>query len=128
MMDETRPIEKIIFLYNAHQGKLNAAFDTIHKFVSPGTYQCQLCAMTHGSFGMKKDWKAFIDSLGVEVEFLHHDEIAKRLGKMELALPAILSVRGGQEVSVLVSAEEMDSMKNDPEQLKEAIRKGAGLK
>lgn len=128
-MDKTKPVEKIIFVYNADQGKLNAAFDTIHKFVSPGTYQCQLCAMTHGSFGMKKDWKTFIDSLGIEVEFLHRDEVDERFGGMELALPAVLGVRESTgDVSVLVSADQMNAMKDNPDQLKKAIRNGAGLK
>ena len=117
-------IQKIIFIYNADEGKLNAAFDSIHKFVSPGTYQCQLCAMTHGSFGMKKDWKAFIESLGVEIQFLHRDDASKILGDTVPPLPAVMGVDSEKTMKVLVSSEEMKNMQNDPEKLKAAIREG----
>ena len=117
-------IQKIIFIYNADQGKLNAAFDSIHKFVSPGTYQCQLCAMTHGSFGMKKDWKAFIESLGVEIDFLHRDDVGEILGDTVPVLPVVMGIDEEKAMKVLVSAEEMKNMGNDPEKLKAAIREG----
>ena len=117
-------IQKIIFIYNADQGKLNAAFDSIHKFVSPGTYQCQLCAMTHGSFGMKKDWKAFIESLGVEIDFLHRDDVGEKFGDLACDLPVVLGVDEKGCAGVVVSAEVMRAMGNDPEKLKAAIREG----
>ena len=41
---------KLIFVYNAGSGKLNALFDMAHKIVSPTTYECSLCALTHDAF------------------------------------------------------------------------------
>ena len=38
---------ELIFIYNAQKGRLNSLIDYIHKTVSPGTYSCNLCAITH---------------------------------------------------------------------------------
>ena len=45
---------KLIFVYNAKSGKLNALFDIAHKIVKPETYQCSLCAITHDALSEKK--------------------------------------------------------------------------
>lgn len=64
----------LLFVYNADSGLLHELADYVHKMVSPQTYQCNLCAVTYSTTGMKKEWKPFITSLGVPVEFLHRDE------------------------------------------------------
>ena len=37
----------IIFVYNAKGGKWNYILDTVHKYASPSTYECNLCKITH---------------------------------------------------------------------------------
>jgi hypothetical protein len=49
--------DKLIFVYNADSGILNAIKDLIHKNVSPETYPCSLCAVTYDNLGMKREWK-----------------------------------------------------------------------
>jgi hypothetical protein len=79
----------IIFVYNADSGLVNTLLDIGHKIVSPQTYSCNLCALTHSTFSMRDEWKQFVAHLGCQVEFLHRDELAKRYGLRDVPLPAI---------------------------------------
>ncbi len=79
----------LIFVYNADSGLVNTLLDIGHKIVSPQTYSCNLCAITHSTFKMRDDWKQFIAQLGCPVEFLHRDELAGQYGIRDTPLPAI---------------------------------------
>ena len=57
---EKQKIEKLIFIYNANSGKHNALLDTMHKIVSPNTYNCNLCDITFGLFTENKTWRKLI--------------------------------------------------------------------
>jgi hypothetical protein len=87
MMKAAKP--KIIFVYNADSGVFNLLSDIAHKIFSPQTYECNLCAITHSNFGMKKEWKEYLDSLGNPLEFLHADEFKSRYKHENVNLPAI---------------------------------------
>ena len=99
---------KLLFVYNADAGWLNAAWDSAHKLVSPKTYRCSLCAVTHHPLGMKKRWSAFINGLDVEVEFAHRDEAEKQFAVNAPVWPAVLRVDGGQ-AEVWLTAEQLHS-------------------
>jgi len=62
-------MKKIIFVYNANSGFFSSLKDTIHKTISPDTYQCNLCQVTFGAFNMKDEWKEFIEKLPYEIDF-----------------------------------------------------------
>ena len=79
----------LIFVYNADSGFVNTLLDIGHKIVSPQTYACNLCAITHSTFSMRDEWKRFVAGLGVSVEFLHRDELEKEYGIRDAALPAV---------------------------------------
>jgi hypothetical protein len=64
---------ELIFIYNAGSSVFEVASDFAHKIFSPKTYNCDLCSLTHGNFGEKKEWKAFIASLEIPVNFYHKD-------------------------------------------------------
>ncbi|MDH5359162.1 MAG: hypothetical protein OEX03_01305 [Gammaproteobacteria bacterium] len=102
---------KLIFVYNANSGKLNLAFDIAHKILSPSTYQCDLCALSHGYFQMHASWKAFIGRLDVKVEYLHRDEYPASAPPS--VLPVILLQQDNGEVSILVSASEISGCKTE---------------
>lgn len=68
---------KLIFVYNAESGKINALLDAAHKVVSPSTYACDLCALTFGSFSENGVWKEFRQRSEVPMEFYHSDEFEK---------------------------------------------------
>ena len=86
----------LVFVYNAESGLFNTLSDVAHKIFSPQTYACNLCALTHATFGMRREWKEFLESLNARTEFLHADELRSRYGMQGLALPAILRRRGAQ--------------------------------
>ena len=111
----------LIFVYNANSGIFNVLTDAAHKIFSPETYACNLCALTHTNFGMRRAWKQFIESLNQEVEFLHSDELKERYGIEAVALPAVFWKEDG-EVKVWIEASEINSCRTMDE-LKELILK-----
>lgn len=75
--------KRLIFVYNANSGKINAWLDSAHKIVSPKTYQCRLCDLTYGIFKENEDWARFRESIiktrpDLQLEFLHIDEFEKK--------------------------------------------------
>jgi hypothetical protein len=90
-MDEgiSRSDHSLVFVYNADSGIFNALSDMSHKIFSPETYQCNLCALTHTPFGMRKSWRQFLETLGRPFEFLHADELKNNYGISSVRLPAI---------------------------------------
>ena len=85
--------DKLVFVYNADSGFFNLLSDMAHKIVSPDTYNCQLCMLTHGNLGMREQWKEYLESLDMELEFLHRDEFLKKYGQHVAALPALFIAR-----------------------------------
>ena len=84
-----RKAKKIVFVYNADSGVFNLLSDIAHKILSPQTYACNLCAITHSNFAMKKEWREYLDSLSNPLEFLHADEFKKKYKSEKIKLPAI---------------------------------------
>ena len=66
--------KNIIFVYNAKGGKWNYILDTVHKYASPSTYDCNLCKITH-DLKMRETWKKFIESSPHNFKFLHSEEL-----------------------------------------------------
>ncbi|MGB7923110.1 MAG: hypothetical protein WCF57_07690 [Pyrinomonadaceae bacterium] len=86
---------ELIFVYNASSGLFNLLTDAAHKILSPATYSCHLCALTHTNFGMRQEWKQFIERLDTPVEFLHADELKERYGLEAAPLPAVFKKEEG---------------------------------
>ena len=101
MTEKAKP--KIIFVYNADSGVFNLLSDIAHKMFSPQTYSCNLCAITHSNFGMRKEWKEYLDSLAHPLEFLHSDELKDKYKLDEVNLPAIFIEESGSP-KLIVSA------------------------
>lgn len=83
---------ELIFIYNADSGILNATLDSLYKFFSTSN-SCELCSITHGSFGMKKEWEKFIQSLDEPVRFFHKNEWQKEFIH-QIKLPVVLLKKG----------------------------------
>lgn len=96
----------LIFVYNADSGIFNAIADIGRKMTSPDTYACQLCALTHGYFTVRREWKEFVESLNCECEFLHRDEFIERYGNSEIPFPAIF-VRSNGALSLCLDATDL---------------------
>ena len=88
-MASTPANRKLIFVYNADSGLFNTMADIGHKIFSPGTYQCDLCALTHGYFSERKAWRSFVESLPIACEFLHKDEFLSQHPAVDIAYPAV---------------------------------------
>ena len=88
--------KKLVFVYNADSGLFNTMTDIAHKIFSPQTYSCQLCAISHSYFSERKEWRDFIESLGVETEFLHRDEYEDQYSFRPLAYPVVLMKENDQ--------------------------------
>jgi hypothetical protein len=108
-------MSKLIFVYNANSGLLNAMKDWAHKIVSPETYPCSLCALTYDNLGMRRPWREFIRELGYEIEFLHRDELGEQYGIMDVTLPAVFILQNGSpkpwiKSDVLDTCESLDEL------------------
>ena len=67
-------VRRLVFVYNAEAGIVAGVMDSVHKLVSPATYPCQLCAVTYGLVAMKREWRAFLDGLGMALVFHHRPD------------------------------------------------------
>jgi hypothetical protein len=85
-MSDTK--NKLVFVYNADSGMFNTLKDITHKIVSPETYECNLCSITHGNFSMHSEWKSFINEIDFPVLFLHRNEAREQYGVTD-QLPAV---------------------------------------
>ncbi|MBG7601783.1 MAG: GTPase [Gammaproteobacteria bacterium] len=100
---------KLIFVYNANSGKLNTLFDIAHKLLSPETYQCDLCSLTHGALSEKQAWKEFRERTGLNMVFLHKDEF-EQLHKKSFNYPVIL--KQADSIDLLLNADEISQVKS----------------
>ena len=107
---------RLICVYNADTGLIEALMHAVHKAVRPETYPCSLCALTYGAVSMRGDWKRYWRDLDAQVDFYHRDDFTKDFpalgtgGAREVALPTILISEAGEEPRVLISNEELDAM------------------
>jgi len=100
---------RLVFVYNAQSGLLNAARDGLHKLLSPATYPCSLCALTYGAVSMKRRWGRYVASLPYPVAFHYRDTAAARgWWGQEAPLPVLLHIAGAS-VEVLLGAEAIDA-------------------
>ena len=120
MNAETTEKPKLVFVYNADAGFFDLLIDIAHKTFSPATYACNLRALAHGNFGMKKEWKAFLATLDAAPEFLHADKFARKYPSEKIELPAIFKQEAG-ELILLASAEIINRSRSIGE-LKERIK------
>ena len=84
---------QLLFVYNAKSGKTRATLDIAHKIISPSTYSCDLCSLTHGIFNEKLTWKEFVERADVKMLFYHIDEFEEKYGS-KADYPVILREEG----------------------------------
>lgn len=111
---------KLIFVYNADSGLFNTVTDIAHKILSPKTYSCQLCSLTHGYFSIREQWVDFLKDTDADCEFLHRDEFEQQHGTCDTGLPAIF-LHKDNDMSVFMSQDEINACNELPE-LKKALQ------
>lgn len=98
---------KLVFVYNTDGNPVSSLIDLGHKILSPETYDCSLCKLTHGPFTEIDQWRQFRTSVGVPMEFLHRDEFEKKY-QYRVEYPVILRKNGNFEI--LMSKNEIDNI------------------
>ncbi len=106
---DTKPA-RLILVYNADSGLLNAVKDAAWKVVRPATYPCSLCGLTYGWVSMRGRWRRFLAQLPQARVFHHKDDFALAFPGLAIPLPAILLAEGEAPPQVLVSAAELDAL------------------
>ncbi|MBC8767109.1 GTPase [Arenibacter sp. BSSL-BM3] len=112
-MDSTG-VDRLVFVYNAKSGIGSALLGSAHKILSPGTYDCNLCAITFGVFSENKKWKEFRRKFDLEMEFLHLDEFMERYPNENYNnrdFPKVFVSKNGRLVGFF-EKEEINAMKN----------------
>ena len=103
---------ELIFCYNAEKGKLNSFLDFIHKTVSPKTYSCNLCAITH-NFKKTKKWDSFIQNFHLKIKFYYKSDLEKySLTNFKHQLPCCL-IKKKDNYRILIDKNAMNSLKDD---------------
>jgi len=98
--------ERIIFVYNANSSLFAQLTDYAHKIISPQTYKCNLCRLTYGNLGMKREWKEFIQHLSFKIIFLHKDEFLKDYPSFShVSFPAVFKEKNGTVLTLITSKE-----------------------
>jgi len=107
--------QKLLFVYNADSGIRNAIVDAAHKVLSPSTYSCSLCQLTHSVLSEKKVWQKFREDLeanGSRLEFLHKDEYGKKYRSKfghKFTYPIVL-IEGNSGFEILVHTQELNTL------------------
>lgn len=100
----TSPVDlRLLFVYNADSGFFGALADSAHKVLRPDTYSCHLCKLTYGLVGMQAQWREYLASLDLPMDFLHRDEFIREFPDASYDLPAVFLRRSGA-LEVLLDA------------------------
>ena len=101
----------LIFIYNADSGPISLIKDFFHKVLKPSTYECNLCAVSFGNFGMKKEWQNYINELDVPVEFLHRDQFLKQNNVKNAKFPSAYLIRDSK-LELFITQDEMNELQS----------------
>lgn len=82
-------IMELFFVYNANSNLTIKFFDAVHKIVSPSTYDCELCELTHYSLGARKAWKEFVGKSKIPIQVWYKDRFVQKFEK-EYEFPVVL--------------------------------------
>jgi hypothetical protein len=114
--EQKAAIRKLIFVYAADSGKLNALMESAKKLLSING--CSLCAITHGLAGEKGEWKQCSEEFGVPIDYLHRDEVPPSLARIiEGRLPCVLA-QTDDETRVLLAPDVLERAKGSVADLK----------
>mgnify|MGYP006277213555 CR=1 FL=1 len=104
----------LVFIFNADSGAINSVKDFFHKMVKPSTYECNLCAVTFGNFGMKKEFAEYITDIEeqIPVEFLHKDEFEELYPEAKNPKYPSAYYWDEEKLSVFISQKEMNSVES----------------
>ncbi len=88
----------LILVYHADSGGWQALWDSTHKLLSPATYACSLCALTHGLCGEVGAWKSFRRRHPGVVTVMHRDEFRSGFPECAIRTPCVMQVADGSDL------------------------------
>lgn len=116
---EIRKVKRLVLVFDAESGKLNAFVDSVKKILT--IQGCSLCAITHGLKGEKDDWKSCKEEFGIPIDYLHRNEIPESLSlKIAGKFPCIVAEVENESI-VLMTSEVLDRCRGSVADLKGRI-------
>lgn len=104
-------MHQLIFVYNAKLGLVNSVLDIGHKLLSPKTYTCKLCSITHNTFSENKAWTKFRNQSKLDMVFYHLDEFEEAFPDQDFTYPIIL-LKNIDSLNEFLSTDELNAMKS----------------
>jgi hypothetical protein len=93
-------IDRLSFIFDANSGLGAALLDSVRKVIRLNG--CDLCTITHGITGEKKEMASCRESLGVPVDYVHRDEMdGAMIEATGNRLPAVVAHSGSSTWLVL---------------------------
>jgi len=118
-------MSRLIFIYKADSGILANLPGAVAKAFG-GKSVCSLCNITHGSVTQKRSWTDFLKTLPEKPEVYHANEIPDQVKRFldthNIVLPVVLQ-QTDDELSLLVSPQELESCSGEPSCLIEKLEK-----
>lgn len=102
---------QLLFVYNAKSNLFNKAFDFVHKIVSPQSYPCNLCLLTHADFSERKEWTDFRTSFSHDLKFLYSDNFENEFPMEETDYPVVY-LKSDFDLKKFITTEEVNSIKS----------------
>ena len=105
---------ELIFCYNARKGFINGIIDFLHKSLSPTTYSCNLCSITH-TYKKNERWKKFISNSKVKISFIYIDDLKRNnLSKFVNEIPCCF-IKNENNHKILIDKKTINNLKNENE-------------
>lgn len=122
-MSEPRAVHRLVMVYNADSGFLNAMAESARKLLGGGG--CTLCSLTHGLAGERQEWQECREELGLPVDHVHRDELEGVLaGVVGNRIPAVVAqTEDGYEI--LLSPEALRRFKGKTDRFLDGLRAAA---
>ena len=103
-------MKTLLLVYNADADFWSVAKDAVIKVVNPSSYECNLCAISHGALGPRAEWRKFLDQIPIGKRSLHRDEFRVQYPQLrDIELPAVFIEEDG-EPRLLVEAKRINGM------------------
>ena len=105
-------MDTLILVYNADTSYSSKMFDGIHKIISPSTYKCDLCLLTHDWFGEKETWKSFVKNHKSRFKMMYKNEFEQKYPLLKTTYPAIYTFNISTPVPKRYPVESINQLRN----------------
>jgi len=106
-------METILLVYNANSGFWHKSLDFAHKIISPSTYACDLCKLTHGDFAERETWKKIKNDFPGRFQILYKDQYEEVYGsqKKVKTFPVVLK-EYQNTLEILITADQISKLQS----------------